>query len=81
MYTTKSVLSSMLFLTKGCKSHKVGSTATAFYHVGDVFFVEVWLCGEYADYKDIIFDKSVMLLRPLTCHIPVSPGLVARRAR
>ena len=25
--------------------------------------------------------KSVMLLRPLTCHIPVSPGLVARRAR
>lgn len=26
-------------------------------------------------------DKSVMLLRPLTCHIPVSPGLVARRAR
>ena len=26
-------------------------------------------------------SKSVMLLRPLTCHIPVSPGLVARRAR
>lgn len=26
-------------------------------------------------------QKSVMLLRPLTCHIPVSPGLVARRAR
>ena len=26
-------------------------------------------------------SKSMMLLRPLTCHIPVSPGLVARRAR
>lgn len=26
-------------------------------------------------------SKSVMLLRPLTCHIPVMPGLVARRAR
>lgn len=26
-------------------------------------------------------SKSVILLRPLTCHIPVSPGLVARRAR
>lgn len=26
-------------------------------------------------------SKSVMLLRPLTCHIPVRPGLVARRAR
>lgn len=32
------------------------------------------------DYSPEI-DKSVMLLRPLTCHIPVSPGLVARRAR
>lgn len=29
----------------------------------------------------ILKRKSVMLLRPLTCHIPVSPGLVARRAR
>ena len=28
-----------------------------------------------------VLSKSVMLLRPLTCHIPVSPGLVARRAR
>lgn len=26
-------------------------------------------------------SKSVMLLRPLTCHIPVSPGFAARRAR
>lgn len=26
-------------------------------------------------------SKSVILLRPLTCHIPVMPGLVARRAR
>lgn len=26
-------------------------------------------------------SKSVMLLRPLTCHIPVRPGFAARRAR
>ena len=26
-------------------------------------------------------SKSVILLLPLTCHIPVMPGLVARRAR
>ena len=31
--------------------------------------------------QDKKLAKSVMLLRPLTCHIPVSPGLVARRAR
>ena len=41
---------------------------------------------QYKDIQRIIIQsldkkKSVMLLRPLTCHIPVSPGLVARRAR
>ena len=46
-----------VILTEGCESHKVCATTAAFYHVGDGFLVEVWLC-EYADYEDIIFDEG-----------------------
>lgn len=44
-------------------------------------FVYETLTGWGLDPEKTYSFKSVMLLRPLTCHIPVSPGLVARRAR
>ena len=47
------------------------------------FFLQ-FTCRRNSHIKALLLrqsSKSVMLLRPLTCHIPVSPGLVARRAR
>ena len=46
-----------VIIAKCCQTHKICSTALAFYHVADRFFIEVWL-SQHTDHKGSILNQG-----------------------